>query len=87
MRQFLLPGVVFVACLASADAYANEAQLSNFEIISVIPRSPDVKPVFMSVPANGRRETNAHATPAPAPEKLASAKTSEPASPPNSSKQ
>jgi hypothetical protein len=75
-----------VACLASAGAYASETQASDFEIVSVIPRSPDVKPVFMSVPANGRRETNAHATSA-APEKLASAKTSEPASTPNPSKQ
>jgi hypothetical protein len=86
MKHFLLPGALALACIASAGADANPTEASDFEIISVVPRSPDVKPAFMSVPANGRREASAHAKAAPAPEKLASANTQDSAATPGASK-
>jgi hypothetical protein len=42
--------------IASSAAYANELAGADIEIVSVLPRSPDVKPIGMSVPPAGHRE-------------------------------
>lgn len=54
MRQLLLASLVVAAASVHA-AYADTA-MPNVDIISVVPRSPDVKPYLMSLPAEGRPE-------------------------------
>lgn len=53
MRQFIFASVLIAA--ASGQAGADTA-LPNVDIISVVPRSPDVKPYTQSLPAEGRPE-------------------------------
>lgn len=52
MRQLLLVSIVIAA------AYGQTAQadtpMPNVDIVSVVPRSPDVRPYTMSLPAEGR---------------------------------
>ena len=45
-----------LAILAAGRANAREYVAPEVEIISVAPRSPDVKPYVMSLPAEGRPE-------------------------------
>lgn len=54
MRQLLLASL-FIAAAPVHAAYADTA-MPNVDIISVVPRSPDVKPYLMSLPAEGRPE-------------------------------
>lgn len=54
MRQFVFASVLIAA--ASGPAAAADTALPNVDIISVVPRSPDVKPYAMSLPAEGRPE-------------------------------
>jgi hypothetical protein len=42
--------------IASGAACANELAGADIEIVSVLSRNPDVKPIGMSVPADGRHE-------------------------------
>jgi hypothetical protein len=42
--------------IASGAVCANELSGADIEIVSVLPRSPDVKPIAMSVPPAGHRE-------------------------------
>jgi len=62
MKSTLFLGVLTMAMLDVA--YAAEPSYSEVEIISVVPRSPDVKPFVMSVPAEGRHKQAESATPA-----------------------
>ena len=72
MRQLVLASLIIGA--ASGHAAAADTAPPNVEIISVVPRSPDVKPYVMSLPAEGRQEHAAVAqTPAsPEPGKIRS---------------
>ena len=59
MKYALLPSVAALFLIASGVACADESESSGIEVISVVPRSTDVKPLAMSVPADGRHETAA----------------------------
>jgi len=53
MRQFVLASLI----IAAASGQALGADIAPpVEIVSVVPRSPDVKPYVMSLPAEGRPE-------------------------------
>lgn len=54
MRQFILAALVIGA--ASGQTAAAETPMPNIDIVSVVPRSPGVKPYMMSLPAEGRPE-------------------------------
>jgi hypothetical protein len=56
MKQSLLALTASVAMLAAGQVNAREYVVPEVEIISVAPRSPDVKPYVMSLPADGRPE-------------------------------
>jgi len=56
MKQSLLALTASVAMLAAGQVNAREYVVPDVEIISVAPRSPDVKPYVMSLPAEGRPE-------------------------------
>ena len=60
MRCILLPSVAFVAWIAAGTAFADQrasfSALSDIEIVSVTPRSAEVKPFAMSVPSEGRNK-------------------------------
>lgn len=68
MRQLLLASLI-VAAASVHTAYADTV-MPNVDIVSVVPRSPDVKPYLMSLPAEGRPEhavvAQKTATPQPA---------------------
>jgi hypothetical protein len=59
MKYPLLPSIAALFLIASGGVCAGEPATSTIEIVSVVPRSPDVKPLAMSVPADGRHETAA----------------------------
>jgi hypothetical protein len=63
MKYPLLPAVAALFLIVSGAACAAEPETSGFEIVSVVPRSADVKPFAMSVPADGRHETAAPVRP------------------------
>jgi hypothetical protein len=54
MKRVLFAGVITLTMFGVA--YAREPNYSEVTVISVIPRSPDVKPIVMSLPAGGRRK-------------------------------
>ena len=56
MKRVALFGAVAIGLFAFGGAFAAPYDYSEVDIISVIPRSPDVKPVFMSVPADGHQK-------------------------------
>jgi hypothetical protein len=62
MRFVSLSNVGLLALMASGVAFADErasfSALSDIEIVSVIPRSAEVKPLAMSVPAEGRKDVS-----------------------------
>ena len=53
MKYFALATAIGLLLTTSHTVWAGEIPGSDIEIISVAPRSPDVKPVGMSVPAGG----------------------------------
>ena len=55
MRQFILASLIIGAACGQAAAGADNPP-PNVDIVSVVPRSPDVKPYMMSLPAEGRPE-------------------------------
>jgi len=60
MKVLLALGIMVLASAASDAAYAAEAApsaYSDFEVVSVVPRSPDVKPLVMSISTRERRNT------------------------------
>ena len=46
--------IAFMLATAGRAAYAQEPVSPDVEILSVVPRSPDVKPYVMALPAEGR---------------------------------
>ena len=56
MKQFMCTLTASLAILAAGQVNAREYVVPEVEIISVTPRSPDVKPYVMSLPAEGRPE-------------------------------
>jgi hypothetical protein len=54
MKRFLFLGVLNLTMFGVA--YAAEPNYSEVDVISVIPRSPDVKPIAMTLPAGGRQK-------------------------------
>jgi len=61
MKPILFLGILTTAMLGVA--YAAEPSYSEVEIVSVAPRSPDVKPFVMSVPTGGHRKDAESASP------------------------
>jgi hypothetical protein len=57
MKFFRLLGAAALASLVPAAAFAGELKADDIEVLSVIPRSPDVTPYAMSVSADGHRVT------------------------------
>ena len=55
MKYAALLGVVAFGLIIPAATYAGELKAGDIEIISVVPRSPDVKPYAMTVPADGHK--------------------------------
>jgi hypothetical protein len=51
MKRVLFLGVLNLTMFAVA--YAAEPNYSEVDVISVIPRSPEVKPIAMTLPAGG----------------------------------
>jgi hypothetical protein len=54
MRQLLFAIVISVTALALGRVEARELVAPDVEILSVVPRSSDVKPYVMSLPAEGK---------------------------------
>ena len=48
--------IASVVLIASGAASANELSAADIEVVSVLPRSADVRPIAMSVPPAGHRE-------------------------------
>ena len=56
-RGIEMRALVLLAAIAMAPAesvFAAETGYAEFDVIAVAPRSPDVQPYFLSVPARGR---------------------------------
>ena len=51
MKVFWALGIVAFASGACGAAKAAPSDYSDFEVISVVPRSPSVKPLVMPIPA------------------------------------
>ena len=51
MKVFWALGIVAFASGACCAAEATPSDYSGFEVISVVPRSPSVKPLVMPIPA------------------------------------
>jgi hypothetical protein len=87
MKYLGLASAIGLFLTASHTVCAGEIPSSDIEIISVAPRSPDVKPIAMSVPADGPRHDVATLATAQSPlpytatGKLASEEGPKPASP------
>ena len=62
MKCLALSSIAGLLLIASGGACAGELASSDIEVISALPRSPDVKPVAMSVPADGHHEAAAFAS-------------------------
>ena len=62
MKYIALSSVAGFLLIASGVASAGELAGSDIEIISALPRSPDVKPIAMSVPASGNHDAAAFAS-------------------------
>lgn len=56
MKLVALSLFVSAAAVFAAPALANDIAAPDVEILSVIPRSPDVKPYLLSLPAEGRTQ-------------------------------
>ena len=59
MKIFVALGIMALASAASGAANAAPSDYSDFDIVSVAPRSPDVRPFLMSAPAREHK----HAAP------------------------
>jgi hypothetical protein len=78
MKFLRLLGAAALASLVPAAVFAGELKADDIEVLSVIPRSPDVTPYAMSVSADGHRVKPVAITVTPnaskgAPERLATA--------------
>jgi len=51
MKVFWALGILVVASAACGAADAATLSYADFDLISVVPRSPSVKPVLMPIPA------------------------------------
>ena len=59
MRVFWALGIMVLTATASAGANAAPSSFSDYSdyiVISVVPRSPDVQPLVMAVPAKERQK-------------------------------
>jgi hypothetical protein len=54
MRQLLFTVIISITALAFGEVEARELAAPEVEILSVVPRSSDVKPYVMSLPAEGK---------------------------------
>jgi hypothetical protein len=62
MKALILLSLVSLAIVAPAGfAAAATSDYSDVDVISVIPRSPDIKPLVMSISPQERRELARHA--------------------------
>lgn len=59
MKCLALSSIAGLLLITSGGACAGELAGSDIEVISALPRSPNVKPVAMSVPADGHHEAAA----------------------------
>lgn len=58
MRAFVLLAAMMMAPVDAA--FAAETDYTEYDVIVVAPRSPDVQPYFLSVPAAGRPKAVVH---------------------------
>ena len=56
MKVLLALGIMVLASAAGGAAAAPPADYSNFDVVSVVPRSPNVKPLVMSISTSQRRK-------------------------------
>jgi ABC-type sugar transport system substrate-binding protein len=53
MRAFLFLSAMSVASAVCGAAFAAQSDYSDIEVVAVAPRNPNMRPVMMSVPAEG----------------------------------
>jgi hypothetical protein len=58
--KFLLALGIMVLASGACEAATPALSESDFDVVSVVPRSGDVKPFVMSLPAKDRRNTQHH---------------------------
>ena len=65
MKSLLVQSTIALIAITSGIGYAAESKDidRDIEIVSVIPRSPDVKPLALSVPPDGHHMTAAPVSP------------------------
>lgn len=63
MKVFWALGILVFASGACAAAEAASSDYSDIIIVSVVPRSPNVQPIVMSIPAKERPEKAASLNP------------------------
>jgi hypothetical protein len=56
MNVLLALGIMVLASAAGGAADATPSAYSNFDVVSVVPRSPNVKPLVMSISTRERRK-------------------------------
>jgi hypothetical protein len=56
MTVLLQLGIMVLASAACGAAHATPSAYSNFDVVSVVPRSPNVKPLVMSISTRERRK-------------------------------
>ena len=57
MKVLLVLGITMLASGACGAADAAQSANSDFYVVSVVPRSPNVKPLVMSISVKDRRNT------------------------------
>jgi hypothetical protein len=57
MKVLLALGITVLASAAGGAADANPSAYSDFEVVSVVPRSPNLKPFVMSISTREQRNT------------------------------
>ena len=59
MTKYLLTACAALSLISAGQAAAKQQAIPDVDVISVVPRSPDVKPYVISLPAEGRRRADA----------------------------
>jgi hypothetical protein len=57
MKVLLALGIMALASAACGAADAAPSAYSDFDVVSVVPRSPDIRPLVMSISTRERRNT------------------------------
>lgn len=59
MRVFWALGIMALTAAAGGGAHAAPSSYSDYIVISVVPRSPNVQPFVMAIPARERQKREA----------------------------